>query len=360
MIDGAPARWMKHRLLLLTLFLSAPLALSIHAADSLVLARFSDYLEALRVQTGIPGLAATITQNGDVVWEHGFGLSDVDRNVGVRPDTAFQIDGLTQYIVASLALRCHESGWISVDDLASKYAPGQADATSTLRMLMTHTSQGPSGLVFAYRLDRLAPMAPAISACTDSSFRSGIAALLTRMGMYDSVPGTDAAGLAPGAEGFGAGDLQRFTGVLSRLAVGYMVDGKGHASPSSYRAATLTPSGGLISTVRDLAKFDLALRSGLVVRPATLAIMWSAPPNLTGPALPHGMGWFVQTVDGEPVVWQFGSDTASSSLSLTLPRRAMTLIMLANSNGLAQSFNLAAGDLSSSPFARLFLGTFAR
>jgi len=36
------------------------------------------------------------------------------------------------------------------------------------------------------------------------------------------------------------------------------------------------------------------------------------------------------------------------------------LILLANSSGLAKPFNLAAGDLTVSPFARIFLGLFVR
>jgi hypothetical protein len=59
-------------------------------------------------------------------------------------------------------------------------------------------------------------------------------------------------------------------------------------------------------------------------------------------------------------VWQFGAGTASSSLIVTVPARGLTMILLANSNGLAKGFNLAAGDVGVSPFAKAFLGTFLR
>jgi hypothetical protein len=36
------------------------------------------------------------------------------------------------------------------------------------------------------------------------------------------------------------------------------------------------------------------------------------------------------------------------------------MILLANSDGLARSFDLRAGDVAVSPFARLFLGLFIR
>jgi hypothetical protein len=65
----------------------------------------------------------------------------------------------------------------------------------------------------------------------------------------------------------------------------------------------------------------------------------------------------VQSYNGELIVWQFGSDTnASSSLVMTLPARGITLILVANSDGLAKPASLAGGDVTVSPFARVFLG----
>lgn len=351
---------MKRPFLFLCLAISAMLAVSVRAADNLVIAKFSDYLDALRVQTGIPGLAATIVSSTDTVWEGSFGAADLDRNIQVRPDTPFEVDGLTQMISASLALRCDESGWISLDDPAVKYAPTFADPSATLRMLLTHTSAGPAGLTFAYRLDRLAPIANADSVCTESSFRAGAAALLERMGMMDSVPGLDVAQLTPGTEGFDASTLKRYSAVLTRLAVPYTVDGSRRPAAASYASTTLSAGGGLITTARDLAKFDVDLKTAIVVKAQTLAAAWTPPVGATGQSLPHAIGWFVQSDNGEPIVWQFGESSVSSSLIVMAPRRGLTLILLANSPGLSQSFGLAAGDLNASPFARVFLTLFVR
>jgi CubicO group peptidase (beta-lactamase class C family) len=151
--------------------------------------------------------------------------------------------------------------------------------------------------------------------------------------------------------------------LLGRLATPYTLDAKGRPSPSRYTATTLTPASGLISTVRDLARFDLALRNGkgVIVSPETLALAWTAPVDRNGRRLPHGLGWFSQSYNGEPIVWQFGvNDNGSSSMILTAPFRGLTLILLANSSGLARPFSLEAGDVTVSPFARLFLGIFAR
>ena len=77
--------------------------------------------------------------------------------------------------------------------------------------------------------------------------------------------------------------------------------------------------------------------------------------------MPTGLGWFVQNYNGKTIVWQFGVDeNASSSLVLTVPSRGLTLILVANSDGLVKPFGLSSGDLTVSPFARVFLGIFAR
>ena len=118
----------------------------------------------------------------------------------------------------------------------------------------------------------------------------------------------------------------------------------------------MTASSGLISTVHDYAQFDLALLNRIVVRPDTLAEAWRPPTDLAGRPLPHGLGWFVQQYGGDQVVWQFGTgDSGSSSIVITLPARGVSLIMAANSTGLVKSFALEKGDVTTSPFARIFL-----
>ena len=43
---------------------------------------------------------------------------------------------------------------------------------------------------------------------------------------------------------------------------------------------------------------------------------------------------------------------------LTLPRRGLTLILLANSQGLARPFSLSEGDITVSPWQMRAAGTF--
>jgi CubicO group peptidase (beta-lactamase class C family) len=341
--------------LLALALLQAPAALP-PTSDQL-LALFGSYLESLRVQAGIPGLAAAVIDNNGIVWQQAFGQQDLARSLATRTDTPFHLDGLTQVFAATLVLRCVEEGRLTLDTPISAFSPGSPDASATVSQILTHTSGDPTNLVFAYRPERLDVLSFVVSACMGGSFRTALTGMLERLAMVDSVPGPDA--LLPAqspADAPTPSEIARYTGVLDRLAVPYSVDAAGHASPSRYVATTLAPSGGLISTVLDFAQFDLALRNGTLLQASTLAAAWRAPMGRNGQPLPHGLGWFVQTYSGEPVIWQFGVGVnASSSLVMTLPARGITLVLLANSDGLGKPGTLAAGDITVSPFARLFL-----
>jgi len=347
---------MRRSLILITTAVSLSATVFLHAADDLVLSRFSDFLDALREQSGIPGLAAAIVATNDVMWVHANGLQDVERNRAVRTDTPFQMDATTQLLVTARVLRCAEEGRLSLDARAD---PNGGDG-ATVRQLLSHTTSAADGLRFSYRPDRLAPLATAIASCTGDTFNGALISLLERFGMADSVPGSDGTSWLPASVDPSGSVAQRYGSVLGRLATPYTVDTKGKPTASRYSATRLTPSSGLISTVHDLAKLDLAIRKGFLL-PETLALAWSAPTGAGGQRLPHGLGWFVQSYNGEPIVWQFGvSDNGSSSMILTAPFRGLTLILLANSSGLARPFSLEAGDVTVSPFARLFLGIFVR
>ena len=328
-------------------------------AQGLVLDTFRDYLESLRVQAGIPGLAVAVINQNQVFWEHAFGEQDVQRAVATRTDTPFHLDGVTQVVTASLVLRCVEDGRLRLDDNISQPGSDGPDANASIRELLSHTTASEDGLQFAYRPERLDALLDAVTACTGQSFREAVGALLDRLGMPNSVPGPDVIQLEPTAEY--APPVERYENVLQRLATPYAVDEQGRFVESRYTVTTLTAAAGLISSVRDFAWFDLALRNGQLLHADTLTLAWRRPVGSNGLPLPHGLGWFVETYKGQPVVWQFGvGEDASSSLVVTAPKQGLTLVIIANSDGLAEPLTLAVGGLTQSPFARLFLELFVR
>ena len=53
-------------------------------------------------------------------------------------------------------------------------------------------------------------------------------------------------------------------------------------------------------------------------------------------------------------------DAQTIRMVMMAPRRGLTLILIANGEGLARPFALSAGDITVSPFARLSLSIFVR
>jgi CubicO group peptidase (beta-lactamase class C family) len=347
----------------LTTLIAAILVCAPAQAQVIVYEVFGAYLDSLRDQAGIPGLAAALVDNHRIVWERAYGRQEIDAALAVRTDTPFNADGLTQTITATMVLQCVEARRLSLDDTVGSYNVATTAPDDTIRQLLNHTSGALDNSTFLMRPERLAPLWPIVRACARDSYRETFANLLRRLVMFDSVPGPNIINITRPAEGVPhPADVERYTAILQRRATPYSVDGRKRARASSYAesASVLTPSTGLVTTVRDLAKFDLALKQEILLERETLDHAWSAP-SANGHPLPHGIGWFVQTYNGEKVVWQFGmAEDASSSLMITLPDRGLTLILMANSDGLVKLYSPAKGDITLSPFARLFLNMFVR
>jgi CubicO group peptidase (beta-lactamase class C family) len=157
---------------------------------------------------------------------------------------------------------------------------------------------------------------------------------------------------------FGDDDLARFSRVLQRMALPYRVTG-GNPSVNTSVSKTLNAATGAISTVRDLARYDGALYDAVLLHRETMAAMWSRAQSTSGTAMPTGLGLLVQSYNGQPVHWQFGlTPGAYSSLIVRLPEKHLTLILLANSDGLSAPFSLQEGDINASLFAKAFLRLF--
>jgi CubicO group peptidase (beta-lactamase class C family) len=110
-----------------------------------------------------------------------------------------------------------------------------------------------------------------------------------------------------------------------------------------------------VSTVRDLARYDAAIDAHVLMSSPTQLIAWTPFRLASGREAPYALGWFVQSTVAGRAVWHYGQWPTFSSLILKLPDRGVTLILLANSDGLSGRFPLTSGDVAASPFAQAFI-----
>lgn len=326
-------------------------------AQNLPFLLFERYLEPLRVSAGIPGLSAAIVQDGQVVWERGLGLRDVEANHEATPATPYVIGDLTQTVTATLVLHCAERGTLRLDEPIGDWAPAVEAPGTPLRHLLTHTnSAAPNG--FRYAPSGFAALARPIESCFEEPFRRVIAReVFERLVMTTAVPGYDIGSVPLELRQlFDDATMARYASILSQVAAPYRVDRRARATRNEMPITGVDGANGLIASVRDLAAFDRGITDHL--RPETLASAWTNTTH-NGSPTPFGLGWFVQTYNGEKLVWHFGYvPDAYSALILKLPGRRLTLILLANSDGLSAPFSLHEGDVTSSLFARTFLRLF--
>lgn len=327
------------------------------SAQTLTFSLFERYLEPLRQQWDIPGLSAAVVRGDAVVWERGFGLKDVEAGLAATPDTPYPIGNLAQVFGSTLLLKsCVDEGSLELGDRVVRWVPDYADPLATVEDLLSHTT---TAGVFQHAPARFAAVTDVIEECVDQPYPQVLAReILDRFGMGAAVPATSIAALTSGAAPlFPAATLARYDNVLRQSAVPYRID-RGRPVRAEVPGGAATAADQVTASVRDLARFDAALRSGALLSADTLTRAWTQS-RARGTVVPAGLGWFVQNYEGEPVVWQFGNiKDSASSLLIHLPRRDLTLILLANSDGLAAPFSLGAGDLTSSIFAKLFLRLF--
>ncbi|MDP1569216.1 MAG: serine hydrolase domain-containing protein [Vicinamibacterales bacterium] len=330
------------------------------SAQTLPYLLFERYVDALRVQTGIPGLSAAIIRDGRTEWEQGLGRQDVERGIAALPDTPYPVAGLTQTVAITHLLRCAEARQIdSFSDPIGKWVPTFPVAGANLRHVSAHATNGAPG-VFRFDAGRFAALTTVAEFCGSESYAAIIAReILDRLGMASSVPGTDLGTPdSPARALFTPSRLAHYGDVLQRTAVPYRLSGSGQAVRADFPVMGLSASTGLISTVRDLARFLSAIDSGVLLHPASVKLI-STPAEFGAGPIPAAFGWFAQDVDGQRLVWQFGHHPdAYSSLIVRVPGKGLTLIMLANSGGLASGVNLERGDITASPFVRIFQRLF--
>lgn len=329
---------------------------------------FAAEIDSLRQAAGIPGLAVAVVRDGRVVLARGFGLADVEARVPVTEHTPFNIASVTKTISGVVAMRLVEQGRLNLDSRMSAFANWDAFCTEaaadgprvffrdldcsqpiTLRQLMGMRINGVAGERFYYNPIAFSWASRPMMQATGRAFSDLVADEVFRN-----------AGMTESARTHRALPLR--ADLAARLALPYHLDSAGVVvrseppGPQGDGAA-----GGVISTAADLARFDIALDEGRLLADLSKAEMWRAGRNPAGETLPYGVGWFVQDLGGRRAVWHTGLwDGAYSALYLKLPDERLTLILLANSEGLRWNNALSEATVERSPFAAAFLRRFAR
>jgi CubicO group peptidase (beta-lactamase class C family) len=97
------------------------------------------------IKKGFPGAAVIVSQNGQILYQKGFGYSDVEHSIPITPETEFRIGSITKQFTAAAILKLQENGKLSLNDKLSTFIPDYPRGDEvTIHHLLTHTSGIPS------------------------------------------------------------------------------------------------------------------------------------------------------------------------------------------------------------------------
>ena len=308
------------------------------------------YVRAQMDRLYVPGLSLAVVKDGNVVYEHSYGLANVELSVPVTSDTVFQIQSITKTFTASAIMMLVEEGKLSLDDPIGKHLEGTPDTwkSITIRHLLSHTS-GIKDFIneptASLRLDVSEQEVLEATAPRELNFAPGERYLYCNTGYHllamvvRKVTGKSYGDFL--AErifkplGMTRTRVQDLSEVIPGRAAGYnWEDGK--LTNGEYVAQSILSygGGGVLSTALDMAKWDAALRTEKLLKKATLEQMWTPMTLNDGKKSTYGLGWGTGSLAGHRYLQHSGGHVTGFQ---TFFRRyvddGLTVIVLTNQSG---------------------------
>ena len=89
-----------------------------------------------------PGCSLGIVREGRLIYEHGYGMANLEHDIPISSETAFRIASVSKQFTAMSLLLLEQDGALSLDDDIRKYIPDMPDygRPITIRHLVQHSS----------------------------------------------------------------------------------------------------------------------------------------------------------------------------------------------------------------------------
>lgn len=316
--------------------------------DESLVARVEGHVQQQLEEQALVGLSVAIGVDGELVWERGFGLADLENQVSASEDTVYRLASLSKPITAAAVMQLAERGQLDLDAPIQRYVPDWPDKAWPLsaRQLLCH-----QGGVRHYVESDDPANTRAYATATAALDRFSSDPLLAEPGTtyHYSSYGYNLLGAAiEGASGMayvdylsrhvlpaaGTRDLQDDSQarIIENRARGYrLVEGEVQNATlvdTSYKVA----SGGLCGTAGDLVRFAQAMQSEQVVESASRDSMWTRQSTSNGVETDYGLGWFVGSDgSGRRIVRHGGAQTGAMASLVFFVDDGVVVAMLCNS-----------------------------
>lgn len=324
--------------------------------DPAVLSRLAD---DWRAGTDVPGLSAAVVQGDQVVWAQGFGTADLEQGTMVRAESVFRIASISKPITAVAVMQLVERGLVLLDDPIQKFVPSfprKPQGEVRIRHLLSHTSgiRHYRGNEFSLAesfptLDR----AIAVFRNDPLEFAPGDQYLYSTygynllQGVVESVTGRSFDDYLRSAiftpAGMTSTSLERPQEIVRHRVRQYV---RGSAPFTLLNAPYVDLSvkwagGGIISTASDIARFDIALNQGRLLRADSLERMYTSARLNSGTLTGYGLGWMVSQQGPRQFIAHSGGAMGGTTLLLREPKARTSAVVFANLDNVSRLRELA-------------------
>jgi D-alanyl-D-alanine carboxypeptidase len=356
-VIGLPLSWTGGRFNMRSrLFCLAFLAISIEACaqdvkpaappSSFDLDAIDAYVASVVREKGLTGLALSIVRDGKIVLSKGYGKRSMEDGTPVEPDTIFAAGSVTKQFACACVLLLAEDGKLSVDDKVSQYFPELTRGGDiTLYQLMTHTSGYPDYYPLDFvdrRLSKPSPIDTIIKeyAGAKLDFEPGARWSYSNTGylilgrVVEKVSGQSLGAFLKSRildpVGMVNAEFEPVKGDLSRPR-GHLSFALGDSEPARPEAdGWLHAAGGLWASTPDLARWDIALMEGRILKPESVRLMTTPVLLNDGRLRDYGCGLSVRREGSGNILSHGGAVSGFRASNTLIPRTKSAVIVLMN------------------------------
>jgi CubicO group peptidase (beta-lactamase class C family) len=298
-----------------------------------------------------PGCAISVIRDGHIVYEHGYGMADLDHDIPITPKTVFHVASISKQFTAAAIVLLAEKGRLSLNDEVHRYIPELPDfgVPITIRHLIHHTS----GLYDQWGLLRLVGWRYSLDLITDDDVLSVISKekrLQFRPGEKFDYSNTGYTLLAIIVKRLAGQSLREFTRselfeplemyhshfrdnhaeIVKGQAYGYdqRENGPWRLSVTNFDTVGATS---LLTTVEDIARWDENFYDPRVGGRAMIEQLLEPGKLNNGEVLEYAFGNFVSKYRGLPTVEHAGVDAGYRAELIRFPEQHFSTVILCNS-----------------------------
>jgi CubicO group peptidase (beta-lactamase class C family) len=294
----------------------------------------------------VPGLSLLVARSGRIIRAQGYGLSNIELQVPVKPETVFQSGSMGKQFTATAVMMLVEEGKIRLDEPINRYLKDSPATWNqvTVRELLSHTAgftDYPKN--FDFRKDYTEPELLKIVASVPLGFEPGTNWSYSNLGyltlgimihrMTGQFYGDFLQERIFRPLGMTTTRIISESDIIPNRAAGYRLV-KGELKNQEWVAPTVntTADGSLYFSIMDLAKWDAALYTEKLLKRSSLEEMWTIANLKTGKENSghYGFGWFIENIGGQRVVRHEGEWQGFTSFITRHIDGQTTVVLLTN------------------------------